>query len=84
MNRSSIWVLGFLSLATPALACEPILPLAQLLAGSSALGPVLLTRSLVWLLAAIAIKCLAFTCFEKRLSWGKAAWFMFVAAMTRS
>ena len=79
MNRSSIWVLGFLSLATPTLACEPILPLAQLLAGSTALGPVLLTRSLLWLLAAIAIKCLAFTCFEKRLSWGKAAWFMFVA-----
>jgi len=60
-------------------SCEPIVPLVHLLSGASAAGPVFLTHSLWWLLAAVTIKCLAFVCFEKRLPWSQAVLFMLLA-----
>ncbi len=60
-------------------SCEPIIPLVHLLSGASAAGPVFLTHSLWWLLAAVTIKCLAFVWFEKRLAWTEAAGFMLLA-----
>ncbi len=60
-------------------ACEPIFPITQLLAGSSVVGPALITRSLTWLLVAVAIKCLAFVFFERRLGWKTSVWFMLMA-----
>lgn len=59
--------------------CEPILPLAQLLAGSSLVGPALLMRSLFWLLAAVIIKTGAFVLLERRLSWRRAILYMLFA-----
>lgn len=81
MNRAIPLVLGFLPVILPVegLACEPILPLAQLLSGSSAAGPIFFTQSVFWLLLAIVIKSVAFVCFEKRLTWVQAAFFMLMA-----
>jgi len=59
--------------------CEPVLPLLQLLTGSSVLGPGILTQSLFWLFVAIALKSGAFVWFEKRLSWRQAAGLMLIA-----
>lgn len=59
--------------------CEPIVPLFHLLSGASLAGPAMLTGSLWWLAAAVAIKCAAFVFFEKRLNRPRAAGFMLVA-----
>jgi hypothetical protein len=60
-------------------SCEPIVPLYYLLSGSSLAGVAILPKSLWWLAAAVAVKCTAFVCFEKRLPWGRAAVLMLVA-----
>ena len=60
-------------------SCEPIVPLVHLLSGSSLAGSAILTNSLFWLIVAVAVKCAAFVCFEKRLPWTQAALFMLLA-----
>src|SRR4051812_19181064 len=60
-------------------SCEPILPLAQLLGGSTALGPLMWEQSVAWLSAAIAVKSISFACFEKRIPWQRALFFMLLA-----
>ncbi len=60
-------------------ACEPIIPLYQLLGGSSLAGPSLLRQSLSWLAAAVVIKCAAFAFFERRLQWRTATAYMLLA-----
>jgi len=64
--------------AVTASACEPILPLAQLLSGA-AVGAPWITGSLFMLGAAVAIKCAAFVFFEPRLRWREAVLFMLLA-----
>jgi hypothetical protein len=59
--------------------CEPIFPLTQLLGGASFAGPMLLTRSLVLLAIAVAIKCFVFVWLDRRLPWRKAVLFMLLA-----
>ena len=59
--------------------CEPILPLVQLLSGATLAGPGILTKSLFWLFAAIAIKCVTFAFFERRLPFVRAVLFMLLA-----
>jgi hypothetical protein len=68
------------ALAFPATgsACEPVVPLFQLLSGATAAGSFIMTRSLLLLAVAIAIKTMAFVVFEKRLPWQKAVgWMLF-------
>jgi ABC-type multidrug transport system fused ATPase/permease subunit len=59
-------------------ACEPIIPLTQLIGGSGLAGPLLLTQSVAWLLIAVTIKSVAFVFLERRLPWPKAICFMLV------
>jgi hypothetical protein len=68
--------LVLLALPREATACEPIVPLSQLIGGSGVAGTLLLTRSITWLLIAVAIKSLAFVLLERRLPWSKALCFM--------
>jgi hypothetical protein len=81
MERRLLLIIALLFCAVPSIAsaCEPILPLAQLLGGSSFAGPMMLTKSMVWLFVAVAIKCFSFVFLERRLTWPKAALFMLVA-----
>ena len=65
-------------------SCKPIVPLVHLLSGATAAGPVFLTQSLWWLLAAASIKCLAFVWFEKRLPWTESVRFMLLALLSGS
>jgi len=60
-------------------ACEPILPLAQLVGGATAAGPLFFLNSLSWLGIAVAIKCASFAFLEPRLSRPKAVSFMLIA-----
>lgn len=60
-------------------ACEPVVPLVQLLCGSSVVGALLFSQSIFWLVAAVAVKSGAFALFERRLPWPKAALFMLLA-----
>jgi hypothetical protein len=59
--------------------CEPIVPLVQLLSGSSVVGALLFSQSIFWLAAAVAVKSGAFALFERRLPWRKAVLFMLLA-----
>jgi hypothetical protein len=59
--------------------CEPILPLYQLLAGASLVGPALISESLIWLAVAVVIKTGTFVFFERDLSWGQSVLFMILA-----
>lgn len=70
--------LAMVSIPTAANACEPIIPLSQLIGGSGLAGTLLLTQSVVWLLIAVAIKSVAFVFLERRLPWRKAVCFMFI------
>ena len=70
--------LAMASIPTAANACEPIIPLAQLIGGSGLAGTLLLTQSVVWLLVAVAIKSVAFVFLERRLPWRKAICFMLI------
>ena len=69
-----------ITLSTPgvARACEPIVPLTQLIGGSGIAGPMLLERSIAWLLVAVTIKSVAFALFEHRLLWSQALLFMLI------
>ena len=60
--------------ASPARACEPILPLAQAFSGT-----LISAGSLTMLGAAVALKAAAFVYFERRLRWHQAVAFMIVA-----
>jgi len=60
-------------------SCEPIVPLYQLLSASSLAGPALVTHSLLWLFAAVAIKSGVFVWLERRLSWRRAVLYMLLA-----
>src|SRR5437867_13235393 len=60
-------------------SCEPIIPLYQLLNGSSLVGPALVMHSFSWLVAAVSIKCGAFVFLERRLPWRAAVLYMLVA-----
>jgi hypothetical protein len=77
--RAGILIVMLVAIPLSSWACEPILPLGQLLGGSSAVGPLLFSQSIFWLLAAVAVKCGAFVFFERRLPWPKAVLFMFLA-----
>ena len=81
MRRGIQWATLLLLLLSPATtwSCEPILPLAQLLGGSSALGPLIWQQSLIWLAAAVALKCGAFAFFERRITWQRALVAMLLA-----
>jgi hypothetical protein len=59
--------------------CEPIIPLAHLLAGATLAGPAMLTKSLLWLSVAVAVKSVSFVFFERRISWSRAILFMILA-----
>ena len=59
--------------------CEPIVPLVQLLSGSSVVGALLFSQSILWLASAAALKSGAFAFFERRLPWRKALLFMLLA-----
>lgn len=64
--------------ATPALACEPVVPLAVLYAGEFSLAA--MARSAPFFIVVVAVKCAAFAWFSRRLlSWHKAAVLMLVA-----
>ena len=65
-----------LASASSATACEPAIPLFIALSGPTA-GPAIILRSLPVLGAAIALKCIAFTFFEKSLPRPRAALLMF-------
>jgi hypothetical protein len=60
-------------------ACEPILPLFKALAGAN-----FVSSSLLGLAAAVLIKCVAFACYEKSLSWPKAFCFMLAGNIVTS
>jgi hypothetical protein len=60
-------------------ACEPIIPLTQLMSGSNAVGPALLMKSAIWLAVAVVLKSTAFILFERRLPWRTAFLFMLIA-----
>jgi hypothetical protein len=60
-------------------ACEPIIPLTQLMSGSNAVGPALIMKSAIWLAVAVVLKSTAFVLFERRLSWRTAFLFMLAA-----
>ena len=78
--KTAFLILLFLfAFASCGRCCEPILPLYQLLSGSSLAGAALLTHSLLWLLAAVAIKCGAFVFLERKLAWHEAGLYMLVA-----
>lgn len=63
----------------PAVACEPILPLFQLLSGPTAAGASILRLSLLGLALAVAIKSALFAFLERRLTWRSAVLYMLLA-----
>ncbi len=72
-DRLRFATLGFVVLLhwgfpRPATACEPIIPLVQLFAGSN-----LISHSLLALAVAVTIKTILFVSFERRLPWYSAA-----------
>ena len=68
-----------LGIPSGAFACEPILPLTQLMSGANAAGPWFLLQSLTWLVIAIVIKCASFVLLERRLHRTQAASLMLKA-----
>jgi hypothetical protein len=79
--RLQILIMALLGAAVPLTvsACEPVLPLSKLLGSSTAIGSVIYVQSAVWLYLAIALKCVAFAYFERRLPLHQAAGFMLLA-----
>jgi hypothetical protein len=59
-NASKLALVFVLTLPMTGWSCEPIIPLYQLLSGSSFVGPLLAIHSLGWLAAAALIKSVAF------------------------
>jgi hypothetical protein len=60
-------------------ACEPIIPLTQLMSGANLTGPLLLVHSFVWLVIAVAIKTGSFVFMEHRLPPARALGLMLAA-----
>jgi hypothetical protein len=60
-------------------ACEPIIPLTNLMSGSTLAGPVLFLHSLLWLCIAVLIKTGTFVLLERRLPPDKAMSLMLAA-----
>lgn len=81
MRIRGLWLILFAVLAFPyeGECCEPVLPLAQLLAGGTLAGPLFISRSLLLLGAAVAIKSATFVFFERRLSPTRAVKYMVLA-----
>ena len=64
---------------SPAFACEPVLPLLQVMAPAVALS-----RSMVVLVVAVIVKSTLFAFFERRLTPAQAAWRMFLGNVLTS
>lgn len=81
MNLRVQWLVFLLACAIPitSSACEPIIPLTQLLSGASAAGSLLIGKSLLLLAAAVTLKSCSFAWLERRFTWRKAVWFMLLA-----
>ena len=60
-------------IAMPASACEPIVPMMYVIG-----GPLIVTKSLAILIAAVVVKCALFALFQKQINRGWAALFMFL------
>jgi hypothetical protein len=79
--RSALWaaVLAVIFLPPAASACEPVIPLTQLMNGADLTGPLFLLHSLAWLVIAVAIKTGAFVFLEHRLPPAEALGLMLAA-----
>jgi hypothetical protein len=77
--RTRVLAVMLLAIPLTSWGCEPIVPLVQLLSGSSVVGALLFSQSILWLAAAVALKSGAFAFFERRLPWRKALLFMLLA-----
>jgi hypothetical protein len=66
-------IISFFILYQTVLACEPAVPLAQMLFGS-----ITISKSIIVLCSTVFLKCLAFAYFEKSLIWWKAMTFLFI------
>src|SRR5579863_1002879 len=65
--------------ATPAVACEPVVPFMQVMVPALALS-----SSILVLIAAVALKSTLFAVFERRLPRLRAAWRMFLGNVLTS
>jgi hypothetical protein len=76
MKLKFIWftIVSFFILHQTVLACEPAIPLVQILFGS-----IVIPKSIIVLSSTVFFKCLAFAYFEKTLVWWKAIIFLFIA-----
>ncbi|MEI8291470.1 MAG: hypothetical protein WCH99_18525 [Verrucomicrobiota bacterium] len=81
MRKHLPWLVALSAFAIPITgsACEPIIPLTQLLSGASATGSLIIGKSLLLLAMAVAIKSFSFVFLERRLPWRKAFLFMLLA-----
>lgn len=81
MKSFARWALSLMLFCFPVScwSCEPIIPLSQLLMGSSVAGIGFWAQTLVWLSVAVVIKCVLFAFFERRLTWPRATFAMFIA-----
>jgi len=77
----SVAVIAGVGVLSPraALACEPVIPLAMLIA-----GPYVVAGSLIGLLAAITLKCTIFSLSERKLAGARAARLMLLANIITS
>jgi hypothetical protein len=73
MIKARILFVLLLGVYATAYACEPVIPMMFALG-----GPILLTRSLVMLAAAVLLKCALFAVFQKEISFPLAGLFMFL------
>ncbi|MFC1461922.1 hypothetical protein ACFLQR_05345 [Verrucomicrobiota bacterium] len=78
MKTRCLILLSILSIAVPAWACEPVVPLAVLYAGEFSLA--IIAHSVPFLFAVVGVKCAAFIWFSRRLlPWYKAILLMVIA-----
>ena len=78
MKAKCLILFSILSMAMPALACEPIFPLAALYAGGFSLA--IMAHSAPLLFAVVGVKCVVFIWFSRRLFiWYKAILLMLAA-----
>src|SRR6266581_2639296 len=78
-TRHLLALSSLLIAASPALACEPVVPFMQVMAPAIALS-----RSLLVLAVAVILKSALFAIFESRLSRFLAAWRMFLGNVLTS
>lgn len=69
--RAKVAVVVWLAAPATAWGCEPILPLARAMGGPAWMG-----ESVLWLAAAVIIKCVVFMRLERRLTWTQAVGFL--------